>query len=99
MEKVHVSKCYCDIPREVLGYLAREHFVNHVSTQQLMTQEQGDEWREWVAVVALLDVPPAELKPMLELDNPAKLPHWIGCHQNIRQTLAEEGVTLRGGLR
>jgi hypothetical protein len=95
MDRVRTGKCYCDIPREVLGYLAREHFVNDVPTQELMTQVQGDEWREWVAIVALLDVPQAELLPMLELENPLKLPHWLGCHQTIRQTLADEGVVLR----
>ncbi|GEM_PF-7032491 len=63
MEKIKVAKCYCDIPREVLGYLAREHFVNHVPTQDLMQKVPTGEWHEWVAIVALLDVPTTELKP------------------------------------
>lgn len=94
-QKIHVKECYCDIPREKLGYIIREHFVRHTPTPEIMAAVEGPEWREWVALVALLDVPPAQLQPLLEHEDPQKLPHWISCHNYIRQTLFEEGLELR----
>lgn len=95
-ERVHVSKCYCDIPRERLAYLVQQRFIHHVSTTELMGQMQTAEEKEDVAVVALLDVPRDELVPILELENPKKMPHWLDCHNYIREVLAEEGLKLRG---
>ena len=94
-QTIHVAHCYCDIPRPQLGYLVQQHFIHHTPTTKLMDQVKTPEWREWVAVVALLDIPPAELLPVLEHENPEKLPHWLACHENIRRILAEEGVPLR----
>lgn len=93
---LHTDKCYCDIPRERLSYLVQQHFIQHVPTAEIMKRMRTDEEREEVAVVALLDVPREELIRILALENPKKLPHWLDCHNCIRQELAQEGLRLRG---
>lgn len=97
-EKVHVSICYCDIPRERLAYLVQQRYIHHVPTTELISRMQTPQEKEEAAVVALLDVPRPELVEILSLENPKKLPHWLDCHNYIRQLLADEGLMLRGEI-
>jgi hypothetical protein len=70
--------------------------MRQVSTVELMKQMATDQEREEVAIVALLDVPREELEKCLSLKERDLLPHWIECHNYIRQELALEGLLLRG---
>lgn len=91
---VHTGKCYCDIPREWLGYLITQHYVHKVPTPELMAQLDTPEQKEWLAIVALLDVPRQHLLDHLRLEAPEKMTHWLACHESIRFELAQEGLSL-----
>lgn len=87
MERVKISKCYCEIPLKKLVKIARLRFVDHVGTQELMNQVSSEEDRECVTIVALLDVKENDLIEMLQDEEPSKQRHILSCRERTKAIL------------
>jgi len=94
MEKIHISRCYCEIPKVTLTELVRKHFVEGIPTTTLMKEMHSREERENVATVALLDVDQDELIENVRMDKPEKLNHLLSCHAQAKKILAKEGFSI-----
>src|SRR3989338_3439213 len=86
--------CYCQIPWDRLEQIARRRFVDGIPTNQLMGQFTDPHDKEYLAAIAILDVPAGELKAVVP-DDPDLLMHLQDCRGHVKDALKKAGVLIR----
>lgn len=91
MRKGKIKSCFCQIPLEKLIDLVRLRFMDGQGTADLMEKLTSQKDREYLATVALLDVPEKEIENMVEVENPAMLRHLLACRARTLEILEHYG--------
>lgn len=95
MHKIKISSCYCKIPLKKLVKLTRMRFIDRIETQEIMNRLSSQEDREYLAVVALLDVSEKDLVPLVEAENPDQLQHFLACRSRTKEILEHYGLQVK----
>ena len=91
MRKGRIKSCFCQIPLEKLIDLVRLRFMDGQETTELMNRLTSQKDREYLATVALLDVPEKDVVDMVEVDNPALMNHLLACRARTLEILEHYG--------
>jgi hypothetical protein len=80
------TRCFCQIPVGELIVWARRKFLDHLSTIQLLAMAGDQREREAVGIVALLDIPDADVILLL---TPLTSSHCnvLACRDHLREWL------------
>lgn len=80
------TRCFCQIPvHELIGWAQRK-YLDHLSTIQLLAMAKDHREREAVSIVALLDIPDADV---ILLMTPLTQSHCnvLACRDHLRDWL------------
>jgi hypothetical protein len=80
------TRCFCQIPVSELIVWARRRFLDHLSTIQLLAMASDQREREAVGIVALLDIPDADLILLLTPVTPSHC-NILACRDRLRDWL------------
>jgi hypothetical protein len=80
------TRCFCQIPVSELIVWARRKFLDHLSTIQLLAMAGDQREREAVGIVALLDIPDAEVILLLTPLTPTHC-NILACRDRLRDWL------------
>lgn len=97
MKKIKLSLCYCHIPLEKLSQLVYLRYIVGIETGELMKEFPSKKDREYLAAVALLDVPAEDLEKVAQTEDPSLTTHLFGCRERAFNILKEHGIDLSKG--
>jgi hypothetical protein len=80
------TRCFCQIPVSELIVWARRKFLDHLSTIQLLAMASDQREREAVGIVALLDIPDADVILLLTPVTPSHC-NILACRDRLREWL------------
>ena len=80
------TRCFCQIPVRELIVWARRKFLDHLSTIQLLAMAGDQREREAVSIVALLDIPDADVVLLLTPLTPSHC-NVLACRDHLRDWL------------
>lgn len=95
MDKIKISSCYCDIPLKKLVKLTRMRFIDRIETEEIMNRLTSQVDKEYLAVVALLDVNEKDLIHLVEAENPDQLQHFLACRNRTKEILEHYGLQVK----
>ena len=80
------TRCFCQIPvHELIGW-ARRKYLDRLSTIQLLAMAGDQREREAVSIVALLDIPDADVVLLLTPLTPSHC-NVLACRDHLREWL------------
>jgi len=86
--------CYCQIPEDKLKELARLRYIEGIPTEELMARLKTPEERNYLAAIALLDVPAESLGRVVPGTEPGLLRHLFDCRYHVKFLLEEAGIVI-----
>ena len=94
VEKIKLSLCYCHIPLEKLSQLVYLRYIVGMETGELMKEFPSQQDREYLAALALLDVPSESLEKVVQTEDPSLIAHLFGCRERAFKILKEHGINF-----